>query len=107
MTFLAGALSLFETWRPIGAIELALLAVAALFLAAGYYLIIGCTRYGEFSLTAPFRYSGLLFATLAGYVVWDDRPNVLAWCGIALMIGSGIHILRASGRARATRVVLD
>lgn len=107
MTLLAGTLSLFETWKPIGAFELGLLAVAAVFLAAGYYLIIGCTRYGEFSLTAPFRYSGLLFATLAGYVVWGDRPNVLAWCGIALMIGSGIYILRASGRARAARVILD
>jgi len=107
MTLLAGTLSLFETWKPIGAFELGLLAVAAVFLAAGYYLIIGCTRYGEFSLTAPFRYSGLLFATLAGYVVWGDRPNVLAWCGIALMIGSGIHILRTSGRARAARFILD
>jgi len=107
MTVLAGALSLFEAWRPIGGFELALLAVAAVFLATGYYLIIGCTRYGEFSVTAPFRYSGLLFATLAGYVVWGDKPNALAWCGIALMIGSGIYILRASGRARAARVMLD
>ena len=107
MTLLAGALSLFEAWRPIGAFELGLLAVAAVFLATGYYLIIGCMRYAEFSHTAPFRYSGLLFATLAGYVVWGDKPNLLAWCGIALMIGSGIHILRASGRARAARVILD
>jgi len=107
MTLLAGALSLFETWQPIGASELGLLAVAAVFLAAGYYLIIGCTRYGQLSVTAPFRYSGLLFATLAGYVVWSDRPNALAWCGIALMIVSGIYILRADGRARAARVILD
>jgi drug/metabolite transporter (DMT)-like permease len=107
MTLLAGALSLFETWQPMGAFELGLLAIAAVFLATGYYLVIGCTRYGELSLTAPFRYTGLLFATLAGYVVWGDRPNVLAWCGTALMIGSGIHILRANGRARAARVILD
>lgn len=107
MTLLAGVLSLFETWQPMRALQLGLLAVAAVFLAAGYYLIVGCTRYGEFSITAPFRYSGLLFATFAGYVVWGDRPNVLAWCGIALMIGSGIHILRANGRARAARVILD
>ena len=55
------------------------------------------------ALIAPFRYTGLLFATSASYVVWGDEPNVLAWCGIALLIGSGIYILRASGPAVENR----
>jgi drug/metabolite transporter (DMT)-like permease len=75
-----------------------LLAIAAVFLAAAYYLIVSCTRHGEFSLIAPFRYTGLLFATVVGYVVWGDAPNVIAWFGIGLLIGSGIYILRTNGR---------
>jgi drug/metabolite transporter (DMT)-like permease len=101
VTIFAGALSLIEAWRPFEMFELGLLAIAAIFLSAAYYLIVTCTRHGDFSLTAPFRYTGLLFATFAGYIVWGDEPNVLAWCGIGLLIGSGIHILRANGRARA------
>jgi drug/metabolite transporter (DMT)-like permease len=107
ITILAGALSLLEAWRPLDAFELGLLAIAAVFLAAAYYLIVSCTRHAEFSLTAPFRYTGLLFATFAGYVVWGDEPNVLAWCGMGLLIGSGIFILRASGRARTAPAMLD
>jgi len=98
---LAGILSLFEGWRPFTAFEIGLLAVAAAFLATAYFLVVIGTRHGDLSLVAPFRYTALLFATIMGFVVWGDTPNGLAWCGIALVIASGIYVLRASRRARA------
>lgn len=107
VTLLAAALSPIEGWRPISWFEMGLLAVAAVFLAAGYYLIVSSTRRGDLSLIAPFRYSGLLFATIAGFAFWGDTPNVLAWCGIALVIASGIHVLRASRRARVAPATLE
>lgn len=107
VTLLAGCLSLLEGWRPFRAFEMGLLAVAAVFLATAYYLIVISTRRGDLSLIAPFRYTALLFATIAGFVVWGDRPNALAWSGIALVIASGIYVLRASRRARAAPVAPD
>jgi len=107
VTLLAGALSFIEGWRPFNAFELGLLAVAAVFLATAYYLIVISTRRGDLSLTAPFRYTALLFATIGGFAVWGDTPNVLAWCGIALVVASGIYVLRASRRARAAAITPD
>jgi drug/metabolite transporter (DMT)-like permease len=104
---LAGALSLIEGWRPLRAFEIGLLAVAAAFLATAYYLIVTSTRRGDLSLVVPFRYTALLFAAVAGFVVWGDRPNALAWCGIALVIASGIYVLRTSRRARVAPAVPD
>ena len=104
---LAGGLSLIEGWRPLSAVEMGLLAVAAVFLATGYYLIVSSTRRGDLSLIVPFRYTALLFATIAGFVAWGDTPNALAWCGIALLIGSGIYVLRASRLARTATATLD
>lgn len=105
---LAGALSLNEGWRPFSAFEMGLVAVAAVFLATGYYLIVSSTRRGDLSLIVPFRYTALLFATIAGFLVWGDTPNALAWCGIALLIGSGIYVVRASRRRRiAATATLD
>jgi len=106
VTMLAGALSLFEDWRPFELFEFGLLGISAILVAVAYYLLVSSTRSGEFSFIAPFRYSGLLFATLVGYAVWNDEPNGLAWCGIALLIASGISILRASSRA-AKRASVD
>lgn len=51
--------------------DLALLGGAAAFLASGYFLLVQCMRTGEVSLTAPFRYTALLFAMLLGYALWN------------------------------------
>ena len=91
----AGGIALTQTWTPVDSISLALLFGASLFLSMAYYLLIVAMRSGEMSLVAPFRYSGLLFALLIGYVVWDDVPNVLGWAGIFLLAISGLLILRS------------
>jgi hypothetical protein len=78
-----------------------MLVTAAISVSAAYVLIVRSTRRGDLSVVAPFRYSALLFAAVTGYLVWGDVPNALAWCGIALLVGSGIYVLRADRRARA------
>jgi drug/metabolite transporter (DMT)-like permease len=93
-------------WVPVTAANLALLAVAAVFLAAAYRLTVAATRTGELSVVAPFRYSALLLAVLLGWLVWGDVPNATAWAGIALIIAAGMALLRAAmgpGPARSAR----
>ena len=98
VTLLSGGLSLVQGWRAFGAAQLGLLALASVFLAGGYYLIINSMRHGEMSLIAPFRYSGLLFALVLGYTIWGDVPNTLAWWGIGLLVGSGLYVLHHERR---------
>jgi len=95
LTLLAGLLSLLEGWQPIAWRDLGLLALAAGFLVAAYLLLIRCLRLGEISLTAPFRYSALLYAVLLGYLVWGDVPNGWAWAGIALLVASGLAMVHS------------
>lgn len=82
-----------EGWKPMAGSDVALLAVAAVFLSTGYHAVISATRYAEVSVVAPFRYVGLLWALILGFVVWGDVPNALAWVGIALLIGAGLFML--------------
>ncbi|MCL4183988.1 MAG: DMT family transporter [Burkholderiaceae bacterium] len=107
VTALAAPLSLLEGWRAFGAGDLGLLALAAVFLMGAYYLIVDAMRHGRMSLVAPFRYTGVLYAIVVGYLVWGDVPNPLAWGGIALLIGAGLYVLyrerRAPGRERRMR----
>lgn len=95
VTLLSGALSVVQGWLPFGPREFGLLALAAALQSAAYVLIINSMREGEMSLIAPFRYTGLLFALVLGYLVWGDIPNLLAWSGIALMVGAGLYMLHA------------
>lgn len=101
VTLLSGALSLAQGWQPFGAAQLGWLAAASVFLVIGYFLIIQCMRQGEVSLTAPFRYSALLFAVVLGYVVWGEVPNGWAWAGIALLVGSGLYVVHSERGRRA------
>ena len=53
---------------------------------------------------APFRYSVILWAVLAGYLVWRDVPDAASWTGIAVVTAAGIYtFLREQRLARATR----
>jgi drug/metabolite transporter (DMT)-like permease len=99
VTLFSGIWAAFGSWQPVSGGQLALLAAASVFLSAGYYLLIIAMRAGEMSLIAPFRYVGLLFALALGYLVWRDVPNLLAWCGIALLAAAGYYVLRSQRRA--------
>ena len=94
VTLIAAGWSLFQEWQPINAQQLALLAAASVFLSAAYFAFTVAMRAGEMSLIAPFRYSGMVFALLLGYLVWGHIPNALALSGIALLIGAGVAMLR-------------
>lgn len=102
VTLLAGAFGLVtRDWQPVNARQLGLLAAASVFLSGGYYLLTVAMRSGEMSLVAPFRYTGLLFALVLGFLVWGEVPNALAWAGIALLVGAGIVVLHGERRAAA------
>lgn len=94
VTLLAGLVQLAGAWQPIAPAQLALLAAAAAFLAAGYQLLVAATRAAEPAVVAPLRYSGLLMAVATGWLIWGDMPNALAWAGIALLFGAGLLLLR-------------
>lgn len=105
VTALAAVISIFEGWKPVSMIHLALLAAASVFLSGGYFLLIRGMRAGDISLVAPFRYAGLLIALVIGFVIWGEIPNVLAWFGIALLMGAGLYVL--NNERSKSRAALD
>jgi len=107
VTLIAGVITLRQGWVPFGVSDVGLLGLAAVFFSAAYFLVVRSTRRGDLSLVAPFRYTGLLFAGIVGFVVWGDVPNALAWGGIVLVIASGIYVLRRSRPARTATPDLD
>ncbi|MFZ9286571.1 MAG: DMT family transporter, partial [Burkholderiaceae bacterium] len=93
VSLLAALISVAQGWVAVSAAQLAWLALASVFLSTGYYLLIVAMRAGEVSVIAPFRYVGLLFALLLGWLIWAELPNALAWLGIALLVGAGLYVL--------------
>ncbi len=87
--------ALVEGWQPMGWRGLGFVVASSLLLATGYqFLVIALRSGGELSVIGSFRYSSILWALVIGYVVWGEVPNTLAILGIAVIVGSGLYILR-------------
>ncbi len=83
----------FETWRWLSVGELALITVSGTFLAAAFAFIVVALRTGDVSVVSPFRYTVIVFALIAGYVVWNEMPDGTAFLGTAIVCAAGLYTL--------------
>lgn len=81
-------------WSPIVAADWGLFALSGMLLGGAHFLMIDTFRYAEAALVAPFKYSTIIWATVLGYVVWGDTPDIWTVAGSITVIGSGLYILR-------------
>ncbi len=75
-------------------------AVAALFLGLGTYLIVIGFRNVEIPAVAPFRYTLLLWVGISGYFVFGEVPDRWALVGAALIALSGLYALHRESLRR-------
>ena len=50
-------------------------------------------RSAPVAVLAPFEYSAMLWAVVAGYLVWNDLPTWWTGAGTTLIVLSGLYIL--------------
>lgn len=76
----------------------ALIGLATLFGATGYYAITAAMRVGDVAVVAPFRYTRLVFALILAFLMFDERPDTAMLLGAALIVGSGLYTLLRESR---------
>ena len=78
---------------PLSASQLLRLAVAALLLGIGYMCMVATLRMAQLSVTAPARYSIIVFAILSGIFVFGQFPDHWALLGIAMIVITGLYAI--------------
>ena len=91
----ASAPLLFLPWQPLHMEATILLLLAAICVTCGNFAIIIAFRNTDVSLISPFRYSVMIWAVIAGYVVFQEWPDAWAKAGMVLIILSGIYTLKS------------
>lgn len=86
----AGIASIWEDWVPLTTTSAALIGTSSLFVMLGYLMSVLVMRVGEVSFIAPFRYTGLLWALLLGWLVFDHWPDPLTLLGGAIVAAAGL-----------------
>lgn len=86
-------------YEPMPLRDLGALAAISGLAFAGQLLIIAAYRFGDPTVVAPMQYSQILWATLYGALVFEERPDALTALGAAVVIGSGVYIVLREARA--------
>ena len=89
----SAAASVAVDWVPLDGRLVALLLTSSLFIMGGYVLSVAVMRVGEVSFVAPFRYTGLLWALILGWLVFGDWPDTLTLVGATIVVLSGLFTL--------------
>ena len=93
LPLLVGAGGALFTWSNPAPLDWLLFAACG---AAGGFAFVAINasfRRAPVAAVVPLEYTGLIWASLAGYLIWDEVPEGRIWTGAAIIIGSGLYIL--------------
>lgn len=91
-------------YRPFTGHEVGLVTLAAVLVSAGGVFLTRAFSIAPVGLVAPFEYSGLVWAAVFGFVLWEDVPGPYTVIGAGIIVASGLYLTyretQASRRAR-------
>lgn len=79
-----------DGWPTIGLEGWMTLIGVGMFGLVGQLALTRAFGLGSALLTAALQYITIVFAAVLAAVLWDDMPDWMAWCGMALIIASGL-----------------
>lgn len=103
VTMFALLLALGEDWAPLTPRLVFLLGGSTAFVIMAYLFSVMVMRVGEVSFVAPFRYTGLLWALVLGYLAFGEWPAPLTLLGAAIIVATGGFTLWREGQLRWRR----
>ncbi len=87
-------------WRAPTWEELALLFLVAVFATLGHYTLTRAFQAAELAVTQPVAFLQLIWATLLGFYVFGEQPDVWTWIGGGLVVASATYIAYRQARAQ-------
>lgn len=89
----AGVASTSVSWVALDMRLAALIAGSSVMIIGGYWFSVRVMRVGEISFVAPFRYTGLVWALVLGWLAFGDWPSDLTLLGAAIVVATGLFTL--------------
>jgi drug/metabolite transporter (DMT)-like permease len=90
-------------WRTPTLTELGWLFVTAIFATAGHYTLTRAMQTAELTVLQPFSFLQLVWATLLGFYLFSEVPDVWTLTGGAVIIASVTYIAHREARAASER----
>lgn len=104
LTVVAGLAATAQPWAPVSFQNMMLIVASSVSVLAGYYFSVQVMRVGDVSFVAPFRYTGLIAAMIAGFFVFREVPSVLTLIGAGIVMATGLFTFYRERQALRTRI---
>jgi drug/metabolite transporter (DMT)-like permease len=95
-----GAILVPFVWVPVQAGDLWLFAGIAIFGTAGMTLMTQAFRLAPAAVVAPLDYTALVWAALAGWLVWNEWPDRPVFVGAAVIVACGAFTIWRENQVR-------
>ncbi|MDF0600651.1 DMT family transporter [Psychromarinibacter sp. C21-152] len=83
----------FRGWTWPAAGDWPVIGLVGLCSGAGGFFISQAYRISEAALVAPMEYIAMPMAVIWGVTIFGEWPDLAAWCGIVLIVGSGLFLI--------------
>ena len=94
MMAIGAGLLAWPQWVPIRGEHIGLICGVGIAGALGQYTITEAFRLGEASLIAPLEYTALVWGVILDATLWGVLPDAITWLGAAIIVASGLYLLR-------------
>ncbi len=80
--------------------QIALLAGMAISAALGELMVIKALETAEASVVTPMHYTLIIWATLYGWLLFGQLPDMWTWVGAAIIVATGLYIMNRERRLK-------
>jgi drug/metabolite transporter (DMT)-like permease len=87
-------------WRTPTGEELVWLFMAAVFATLGHYTMTRAFRAADITVTQPFSFLQLVWATLLGFAMFGEAPDVWTLAGGGVIVASATYIAHRESRRK-------
>ena len=89
-------------YKPMPIEHLGGIAIMSILVLIASSLVIAAYKAGEAVIVAPMQYSQIIWASLFGFVLFNEQMDAATLMGAAIIIGSGMYIVLREGRANTS-----
>lgn len=102
INFVVMAAALPFVYKPMPIEHLGLLGVIAVFAWVASRLVIAAYQSGEAAIIAPMQYSQIIWATIFGFLFFDETIDPATAIGAGIIIASGMYIVLRESKSGAS-----
>jgi drug/metabolite transporter (DMT)-like permease len=102
-----GTRFLLRSWSQPGLGDAILLMLTGLTSALGFMCTSNAYQREQASRISPFEYVMIVWVILLSFLIWSEVPDLLTLLGVAMIIGSGIYVIRRENKLEPRPISQD